>query len=869
MTEKSICPKRLLLLILTVASLGLAAQTVTLTFTAKDAANHYVQLNKVVITNLTKSWQETIWWPDTVLQMQNGTGISDHAGNNGFALSQNNPNPFSGSTDATLTVVEDGSLSMEISDVNGRIVETQNLGSLPPGAHQFRITLAVAGTYVLTARQNGETSSIKMICNGGGGANTIDYLGEVQTLTYVLKSSTNNPFNFGDMMEYVGYASINGSEEESQRITQAQGTSQTFTLQFAVTSYQVPTVTTQTVTNVMSNSATCGGIVNYDGGTAVTAYGVCWSITQNPTVSGYHTTDGSGTGSFTSNLTGLSPNTTYYVRAYATNAAGTAYGQQQSFSTTPAAQPCPGMPTVTDYDGNTYNTIQIGTQCWMKENLKTTHLNNGVSIPFVQDSATWVNTSTAAYYYHNLDAYGCLYNFNALKSEKLCPAGWRVPTYDEVFTTLSNTLGTGAGGKMKTTGTTYWISPNTGANNNSGFSARGGGNCLGSSVYGIKEYGTFWTSTLYPNGSGSYAYDYDLEYNGDGIYRRGNSNYDYSMYTAYGLSVRCIHDDGNSAALPSVTISALALQTHTSANCYAVVTDNGGATIIARGVCWSTSQNPTLNDNHTTESGGIGSFSNSITGLTPGTLYYLRAYVTNSAGISYSDQFTLRTSQPCPGAATVTDYDGNVYNTVQIGSQCWIRENLRSTHYSNGTSIPLGNDTSSTTAYRYYPGNNISNVSAHGYLYNWKAAIGNSTPSDAVISDAQGICPTGWHLPSQSEWGQLDNYVYQEWIAVSPGTPVVVIDDVVAYLSRDTGWVSSSVALTFNNFTGFSAIASGIRGSSGSFNLGYATYYWSSRYLELAEGDEIITYYIQYNDYDFLWGTISPEYGISVRCVKN
>ena len=136
MTEKNFCPKGLLLLILTVVSLGLAAQTVTLTFTAKDAGNHYVQLNRVIITNLTKSWQETIYWPDTVMQMQNGTGIDDHTQNGGFSLSQNNPNPFSGITDVTLTAVEDGPVSMEISDVNGRIVETQNFASLPPGTHQ-------------------------------------------------------------------------------------------------------------------------------------------------------------------------------------------------------------------------------------------------------------------------------------------------------------------------------------------------------------------------------------------------------------------------------------------------------------------------------------------------------------------------------------------------------------------------------------------------------------------------------------------------------------------------------------------------------------------------------------------------------------
>ena len=183
----------------------------------------------MTITNLTKSWSETIYWPDTTLTMQNGTGIDESDANGGFTLSQNNPNPFSGTTDANLTVVDAGEVALEIADGNGKIVGTRRV-CLEIGTHQFRVSLSAAGTYVITAHQNGKTSSIKMVCNGGGNTNAIKYLGMVQTITYVLKSTTNNPFNFGDMMEYVGYATINGTEAESQRITQAQGTSQTFVL---------------------------------------------------------------------------------------------------------------------------------------------------------------------------------------------------------------------------------------------------------------------------------------------------------------------------------------------------------------------------------------------------------------------------------------------------------------------------------------------------------------------------------------------------------------------------------------------------------------------------------------------------------------
>lgn len=95
------------------------AQTVTLSFTGQNAANHYLQLDRVVITNLTKGWSETIYWPDTTLIMQNVTGIDESVANGGFGLSQNNPNPFIGTTDVNLTVAAAGAVTLEIVDGNG------------------------------------------------------------------------------------------------------------------------------------------------------------------------------------------------------------------------------------------------------------------------------------------------------------------------------------------------------------------------------------------------------------------------------------------------------------------------------------------------------------------------------------------------------------------------------------------------------------------------------------------------------------------------------------------------------------------------------------------------------------------------------
>ncbi|MBR6064099.1 MAG: T9SS type A sorting domain-containing protein [Bacteroidales bacterium] len=563
--------KRLLsfLVVILISTIAFA-QSVTLTFTAKDAANQHVQLNRVSITNLTKGWQETIYWPDTTLTMQNGTGISDIVGANDYSplrLSQNNPNPFTGTTEVNLMVRNEGTVALDIADINGRIVVVNDY-TLQPGPHQFRITLATAGTYVMTARQSGQTSSIKMVCNGGTDANKMEYTGVVMLNDYLPKSAksnprgaTNNPFTFGDQMEYVGYATINCNEAESQHITQVQETSQTFTLQFSETQHQLPIVTTNTITSITTNSATCGGDVTSNGASSVTACGVCWSTSQNPTVSESYTTDGSGTGSFTSNITGLTTGTTYYVRAYATNSAGTSYGEQRSFTAVvDAGVSCPGAATVTDYDNNTYNTVQIGNQCWMKENLRTTHYSDGTSIPMGNSTS-----NTTAYYYvdnniSNVSTYGYLYNWPAVMGNSssssanpsgvqgICPTGWHVPS-DAEWTQLSDYVGSQTQYQCSNNSdyiakalasTSGWaiimsnlcaVGLEPSSNNSTGFSALPAG-CYGSNLSSFGSDADFWSATqIY----GNFVYYRQITYSGAYLYRNGNDK-------SYRYSVRCLRD---------------------------------------------------------------------------------------------------------------------------------------------------------------------------------------------------------------------------------------------------------------------------------------------------------------------------------------
>jgi uncharacterized protein (TIGR02145 family) len=299
----------------------------------------------------------------------------------------------------------------------------------------------------------------------------------------------------------------------------------------------VASVITSAVIDVTLTSAISGGIVNSQGSSAVTARGVCWSQTMNPTILDSHTIDGSGEGTFTSYITGLGENLTYHIRAYASNAEGTAYGTDLTFQT--YVGPCLDQPTVL-YEGQTYNTVKIGDQCWLKENL-----NIGTRIDGSQNQTN--NSSIEKYCYNNWESncsiYGGLYQWNEMMqystvpgTQGICPAGWHIPTQED-WNSLINYLGDAsvAGGKMKETGFTHWLPPNSGATNEVGFTALGGGdrgNYSGNPFEFINYFGTWWSSTQSYFG---YPFGYKLESQWDFVYGS-------DMTSFQGNSVRCIRD---------------------------------------------------------------------------------------------------------------------------------------------------------------------------------------------------------------------------------------------------------------------------------------------------------------------------------------
>lgn len=326
--------------------------------------------------------------------------------------------------------------------------------------------------------------------------------------------------------------------------------------------------------------------------------------------------------------------------------------------------------------------------------------------------------------------------------------------------------------------------------------------------------------------------------------------------------------------IPLVTTSAVSNIAAFSATGGGNVTDDGGATVTERGVCWSTAQNPTVSDNHTSDGTGVGTFTSNIAGLAAATTYYVRAYATNSAGTAYGSEisFTTLSSVPdglsCPGIPTVNDIDGNVYNTVKIGNQCWMRENLKTTRFADGSSITLGgNNMSETTYYRYYPSGNSMNVENYGYLYNWAAVMHGSASTISNPSAVQGICPTGWHVPSDAEWTQLTDYVSSQSAFLCSNESTYI----AKALASTTLWNTYNADCVVgndpssNNATGFSAVPAGsFTGTPSGFGL--STYFWSATELN---NSTALGRHLSYQNVNVGVSASNKMLGFSVRCVHN
>jgi len=661
---------------------------------------------------------------------------------------------------------------------------------------------------VWSTNQNPTIENNQGITENGSGLGTfVSNLTELQdgTLFYIRAYATNE--------KGTGY----GEQKDIQTIT-----------------IGAPTVSTTTPTSITPTSAQSGGNVTHNGNSTVTARGVCWSTVTNPTISDNHTIDGTGTGVFTSDITGLTYGTEYYVRAYATNINGTSYGNEVTFTTSPL------LPTV-----NTNNTTNITNNSATSGGNITS--NGGASV--TSRGVCW-STSSNPTISNNHTSNGT--GTGAFTSEITGITG---STQYYVRAYATNSEGTSYGNEMTFTTISDPEAPivtTDNVTNITSTTATSGGNVTSDGGASVTARGICWSSSSNPTTSDNHTTD------GSGTGTFSSNITGLTPTTQYYVRAYATNSIGTSygnevifttlAILPTVTTDVVTNITTTTATSGGNVTSDGGADVTARGVCWSTSSNPTTSDSYTTDGSGTGAFVSNITGLTSETLYYCRAYATNSIGIAYGNEVSFETldTTPCDGQTSFI-YEGLSYNIIEIEYQCWMKENL---NYQTGNSWCYNNDPAYCITY--------------GRLYDWATIMNGESSSNSVPSGVQGICPSSWHLPSDEEWKILEgNTDTQYGVGDSEWDGVGYRGyDAGKRLKTTTGWSLN----TGTNAVGFSALPGGYR-TSGSFAyLGYYGRWWSST----ASGSATSWYReLAYNNNKANRNNTNKVYGFSVRCLKD
>ena len=568
----------------------------------------------------------------------------------------------------------------------------------------------------------------------------------------------------------------------------------------------VQTITTTAPTTITATTAISGGNLIPNGGipasgAEIIAKGVCWSKTENPTVNDSKTIDGNGTGAFTSSITGLTTGTTYYVRAYATNNLKTAYGNEISFTT--ASLPTLNTTVISSITSSTAmsggsivndggSTITARGVCW------STNQN-----PTIADNKT--NDALSA---------------NAFTSS-LTGLSIEITYYVRAYAT--NGAGTAYGSQVSFSIKLPTVSTNA-VSGVTTITACFGGNVTDIGSSNVSSRGLCWStkhdpiialSTHSSNGSGMGLFSSSIQilFNDTVYYVRAYATN--SIGTAYGNEVSFFKKP------PILTTNQAFNINTTSATCNGSINSEYINSFISHGgICCSTSPSPIYNHtNSTYDANGYGNFTSSLTNLKPGTTYYVRTYALDSLGTYYGNEVSFTTQNQAPNI-TVTDIDGNVYHTLNIGNQVWMVENLKTTKYNDGTAIPLITDNTTwvnltTSAFCWYNNDAANYKNTYGALYNWYAV------------NTGKLAPIGWHVPTDAEWTTLENY-----ISTNLNTSV----SVAKALAATTNWYSSTSIgaigndLAINNSSGFSALPGGDRSlSNGTFDyVGVYSSWWSS-----------------------------------------
>ena len=681
------------------------------------------------------------------------------------------------------------------------------------------------------------------------------------------------------------------------------------------------TVSTSGISNISSASASGGGEVIFDDGLAVTSRGICWNTLGTPTITDPHTIDGSGTGTFVSSLTGLAENTPYHVRAYATNSAGIAYGNEVSFTT--LVWSCGLSIAVNHVAGSvapvskavTYGTVNNipgeTSKCWITGNLGADHQATAVN-DATEASAGWYwqfnrkqgykhdgttrtpNTTWISSINENLDWQTandpCTLELNA---------GWRIPTSTE----WTNVDASG--------GWTNWNGPW-----NSGLKLHAAGS-LGYTAGSLDNRGSI--GAYWGNNQNSSTNGWNL------YFPSGACSVSYGN-KAYGFSIRCIRDctpqPTQSNAGPDQlniigTSAALAGNTPASGTgLWSIVSGTGGnianpssPTSNFTGLhgnsytlrwtitttCGSSQDDVVISfctlptsANAGTDQTNIDGTATTLAGNTPtvgtgqwsivsgtggnianpslpassfsglaGNSYTLRWTISNACGSSSDD--VLISFWGC-GQSITDSRDSKTYTTVLVGVQCWMKQNL-----NVGTFISDGNNqTNNGTIEKYCYDNSEEYCTIYGGLYQWnEMMIYTTTPG------VKGICPTGWHLPTEAEWTSMTNYVSSQ-----PANRCSSNSNFIAKgLASVNNWSTSTVTCapgnnpSVNNITGFAGLPGGYRYIDGqTYNLTQITHWWSS--TESSTSSVLDRHIHNYSATFDQEGSAKNE-GFSVRCLKD
>ena len=574
----------------------------------------------------------------------------------------------------------------------------------------------------------------------------------------------------------------------------------------------LPSVTTAAITQITETSAVAGGNVTSDGGASVTERGVVYATTQNPTTADNKVAGSSGVGTFTCNLTDLQPNTTYYVRAYAINNKGTAYGEEVTFTTKVNVNI--SDPTGTE---NGYGYVDLGLSVkWATMNVGATKLED------YGDHFAWGETEPKEYYewstykwcdgtYNSLTKYNVYSSYGIVDDKTQLEllddaanvnwgANWRLPT-DEEWTELREQCVW----KWRT-----W-------NGKKGYIVTGNNN---KSIFlpaaGYKDGYDYWDQSYYWSSSLDNLNVYNalsVHISADYVQRiTENRNYGFTVRPVLGETVVKI-------TIPTIATSVVTQITEMSAVAGGNVTSDGGVSVTERGVVYSINQNPTTADNKILNGSGMGSFTCNLTSLQPNTTYYVRAYAVNSKGTAYGEEVSFTTKEQSSIPSNGTE---NGHEYVDLGlSVKWATCNVGASYPEDYGDYFAWGETTTKSTYNwstYKHCNNSKYVLKKYNTFGDYGVVDNKTILE-LSDDAAHVNMGGeWRMPTETEWAELREQCTWTW-------------------STQDGINGYKVISNINGNSIFFPTA----GCSNNIDVGIAGYYWS---IEL-----YTTYYQTYNAY--------------------